>query len=191
MRSMFTAGLVMLLVAGLGCGGGAESESAGSEATATRQPEAKPPVASPPARVEVEEPTGLCDLIEREEVAGAFRGKLPLGEMHNVKGGCVIDVLLGDREGNAVRYTPLSIPNYEAYKKYEAQPDVTFEWLEGLGKEAFVINHNQIQILTEQNDAIMIALQLVLRGLPMPLTPEEIQDGVVSLAHLLLSKGQP
>jgi len=174
--------VVLAAAGGLGCGGG---DSTPAEQAPARQTPAPPRTE---AKAPEEAPPGFCDLISNDEIAAAFGGKLPLDEPREVPEGCVVPVVLGDDEGNAVRFGALSQANYEGYKYYEDKPEATFERLEGLGREAFVINHNQLQILGKDGQPFMVALQLKLRGREMPLTPDEIQNGVVSLGRLLVDR---
>jgi len=191
----------------LGCGGdsgGARESARGNPAPGGAPPAASPPAAAAPEsrtpaagdrrlpdrNAVVERESGFCDLIAQGEVAGAFRAKLPMGDMLNINTGCVVPVQLGDREGNAVRFGPLSRTHYESYKKYEGQDNVDFEWIQDLGKEAFLINQNQLQILGKDDQPYIVALQLVLPGASLPLTRDEIRDGVLSLGRLLMSRIQ-
>ena len=176
-----TLGLSFGLIGWIGCGGDAETtqDTATPETAESSQPTATP-------REAVSEPT-MCDLMSATEVDAALGGKLPLGPPESLDGGCKYPVNFGV-DGNAVSFGRLSRGNYDAYKGYEDQSSVNFEYIEGLGQEAFVINNAQVCVLLSEEEALLVAAQVMAFQEELPITQEELKAGLIEIAGKVVAK---
>ena len=170
-----TLGLSFGLIGWIGCGGGTEkaTETAVTETAET----ARPPV--PPREAESE--PSMCDLMNAAEVDAALGGKLPLGPAQSFDGSCQFPVNFGV-EGNTVSFSMLSRGNYDAYKGYEDQSSVDFEYIEGLGQEAFVLNNAQVCVLLSDTEALFVGAQVISVQEELPISQEELKAGLVEIA---------
>lgn len=174
-------GLSFGLIGWIGCGGGAETST---DTAAPETAESSRPTATP--REAESEPT-MCDLMSATEVDAALGGKLPLGPPASLDGGCQFPVNFGV-DGNAVSFSKLSRGNYDAYKGYEDQSSVDFEYIEGLGQEAFVINNAQVCVLLSDDDALFVGAQVMAIQEELPITQEELKAGLVKIANKVVAQ---
>lgn len=133
------------------------------------------------------ETAGYCSLISPEDVSGALGGKLPLGPPEATDSGCKYPVLFGV-DGNALAYNKLSRPNYDAYKNYENQSSVDFEYIEGLGQEAFVINNAQVCVLLSDDESLLVGAQVLAFEEALPITQEELKAGLIEIARNVVAE---
>lgn len=173
--TILTATLILLAA----CGGGSE-QAAPDKAASSPSPSTPEPTNNSTAPEE-SSTAGLCSLISPEDVAAALGGKLPLGPPETLDAGCKYPVLFGV-DGNALSFGKLSRGNYDAYKNYENQSSVDFEYLEALGQEAFVINNAQVCVLLNDNDALLVAAQVFAFQEELPITQEELRAGLIEIA---------
>ena len=122
-----------------------------------------------------------------EEIDAALNGKLPLGPPEGNETGCNYPVLFGV-DGNALAFGKIPRGNYDAFKGYEEQSSVAFEYLEGLGQEAFVLNNAQVCVLMNETDAYLVGAQIMAMGEPLPVSQEELKVGLIELTTKLVSK---
>jgi hypothetical protein len=123
----------------------------------------------------------MCDLMSAAEVDAALGGKLPLGPAQSFNGGCQFPVSFGV-DGNTVSFSKLSRGNYDAYKGYEDQSSVDFEYIEGLGQEAFAINNAQVCVLLSDAEALFVGAQVMAVQEALPITQEELKAGLIEIA---------
>ncbi len=178
----FLAAAIVLLAA---CGGGAEQ-------AAPEQDNSSPSPSSPTQTAQSTEPQepetgGYCSLMSPEDVSAALGDKLPLGPPEELDSGCKYPVLFGV-DGNALSYSRLSRPNYDAYKNYENQSSVDFEYIEGLGQEAFVINNAQVCVLLNDDESLLLAAQVMAFQEALPITQEELKAGLIDIARKVVSE---
>ncbi len=174
-------GLSIGLIGSMGCGGGTEKspEVAAPETAETSQPDSTPREAEP-------EPS-MCDLMSATEVDGALGGKLPLGPPEGTEMGCSYPVLFGV-DGNTLSFGTIARGNYDAYKGYEDQSSVDFEYIEGLGLEAFAINNAQVCVLLDDNQALFVGAQVITVQEELPITQEELKAGLIEIAGTVAAK---
>lgn len=165
----------------IGCGGGTEkaAETAVTETAETLRPPAAP-------REAESEPT-MCDLMSAAEVDSAVAGKLPLGSPVGTETGCSYPVLFGV-DGNALSFGTISRGNYDAYKGYEDQSSVDFDYIEGLGQEAFAINNAQVCVLLSDDSALFVGAQVMAIQEELPITQEELKAGLIEIATQVTAK---
>lgn len=173
---------VILLAA---CGGGGE-QSAPERDTSSPSPNSPPHTAQSP---EPEESTtdGYCSLISPQDVSAALGDKLPLGLPEETDSGCKYPVQFGV-DGNVLAYNKLSRPNYDAFKNYENQSGVPFEYIEDLGQEAFVVNNAQVCVLLNDNESLLVGAQVLAFEEALPITQEELKAGLIEIARKLVSR---
>ena len=178
---VFLTAAIILLAA---CGGGSE-QSAPEQDTSSPSPSSPPQTARSP---EPEESTtdGHCSLISPEDVSAALGDKLPLGPPEGTDSGCKYPVQFGV-DGNALAYNKLSRPNYDAFKNYENQSGVPFEYIEGLGQEAFVVNNAQVCVLLNENESLLVVAQVMAFQEALPITQEELKAGLIEVARKVLA----
>lgn len=176
-----TATLILLAA----CGGGSE-QAAPDQAASSPSPSTPEPTNHSTAPEE-SSTAGLCSLISPDAVSAALGGKLPLGPPEGSETGCKYPVLFGV-DGNALSYGKLPRGNYDAYKGYEDQSSVDFEYLEGLGQEAFVINNAQVCVLLNEDEALIVAAQVFAMQEELPITQEELKQGLIEIANRVMSK---
>jgi len=121
------------------------------------------------------------------EVDAALGGKLPLGAPESFNGGCQYPVRFGV-DGNTVSFSKLSRGNYDAYEGYEDQSSVDFEYIEGLGQEAFIINNAQVCVLLSEDEALLVAAQVMAFQEELPITQDELKAGVTEIASKVTAK---
>lgn len=173
----FLTATIILLAA---CGGGGEPAA----------PEQSAPSPSPgsPAQTaqspEPEESTtdGYCSLISPEDVSAALGDKLPLGPPEETDSGCKYEVQFGV-DGNALAFNKLSRANYDAFKNYENQSGVPFEYIEGLGQEAFVVNNAQVCVLLSEDESLLVGAQVLAFEEALPITQDELKAGLIEIAR--------
>ena len=174
---VFLTAAIILLAA---CGGG-------SERSAPEQNTSSPTPSSPPQTARSPEPgapetAGYCSLISPEDISGALGGKLPLGPPEATDSGCKYPVAFGV-DGNALAYNKLSRANYDAFKNYENQSGVPFEYIEGLGQEAFVVNNAQVCVLLGEDETLLVGAQVLAFEEALPITQEELKAGLIEIAE--------
>jgi hypothetical protein len=133
------------------------------------------------------EPVSWCSFISPKDVAAALSGKLPLGAPKSLKTGCEYPVQFGI-DGNNLTYRKLSRGNYDVHKGYENQSSVKFEYLEGVGQEAYILNNAQVSVLLNDNDAILVAAQVIAFGEELPINEEELKAGLITIARTVAAK---
>ncbi len=144
----------------------------------------KSPVSTKPKPAE---PVSWCSFISPKDVAAALSEKLPLGTPKSLKTGCEYSIHFGI-DGNNLTYRKISRGNYDAYKAYEKQSSVNFEYLEGMGQEAFILNNAQVCVLLNDSDAILVAAQVIAFGEELPINQEELKTGLITIARKVAEK---
>jgi len=71
---------------------------------------------------------------------------------------------------------------YDANKNWEKQKSMKFEYLEGLGQQAFIINNAQLCVLVNETSAYMVRAQIITMGEELPVTQEELKAGLIKIA---------
>jgi len=176
-RSIWLLLTIFLLLAA--CGGSEDqTTSKGSEQKSGPDTSGKAPVV---AKSKPSESAGVCALLSPEDVTAALGGKLPLAPPKTLRSGCEYPVQFGV-DGNALSYNKTSRGNYDALKHYENQSSVEFEYIAGLGQEAFIVNGAQVCILLNDEEALTVAAQLISFGEKLPITKEELKAGLIEIA---------
>jgi len=129
----------------------------------------------------------FCAHLSAEDIDAALGGTLDLGAPEGTETSCKVPILFGV-DGNALAFGQIPRGNYDAFKGYEGQSGVPFEYLEGLGQEAFVLNNAQVCVLINETDAVMVGAQIMAVGEPLPISPEEMKAGLVDLTTKLVSQ---
>ncbi len=184
-RHLLTLLLVTAVFGSMACGGGETEAPAGETEPAIQQ--SRTPEAGPVEQANVAPGENFCNHLSMEDISSALGGKLELGASEGTETGCRIPVLFGV-EGNALAYGQIPRGNYDAFKGYEDQSGVAFEYLEGLGQEAFVLNNAQVCVLMSETDAYLVGAQIMAVAEPLPISPEEMKAGLISLTTKLVSK---
>jgi hypothetical protein len=128
-----------------------------------------------------------CSFISPQDIAAALNGKLPLGKPKSLNAGCEYPVQFGI-DGNNLTYRKLLRGNYDALKNYENQSGVEFEYLEGMGLEAYILNNAQVCVLLNDSEAILVAAQVVAFGEELPINQEELKTGLITVARKVIAK---
>jgi hypothetical protein len=81
-------------------------------------------------------------LITAADVDAALNSKIPLGPPKEIRIGCSFPVQFGV-EANFLSYAKLSRGIYDANKNWENQSGIKFEYIDGLGKQVFILNYGQ------------------------------------------------
>jgi len=187
-RNNFLSSTWLTCIAVLLLGACSESNEPSQTDKSTSKPESgtasKAPVA---AKSQPAKPAGMCSLISSEEVVAALGGKLPLGKPRSNNNSCEYPVRFGV-DGNNLSYGRLSRGNYDAYKAYENQSGIEFEYIEGVGQEAFILNKAQVCVLLNDNDALIVAAMVMAMGEELPISPEELKAGLIEIAGKLIEK---
>lgn len=173
-----TGALVLSLTLALaGCGGEPAADRTEADRTGTTQA----------ARAGDEAPeSDFCDVLAPDEIAEAFQGELPLGSMSGEPNGCRVDIEFAD--GGMFTYRFIRKENHDSYRGYEDQSGVPFEYLDGLGQEAFILNDSQVNVLLEDGRTLMVGLQLITIGQELPLPREELRQAVIDLARTVVER---
>jgi hypothetical protein len=144
----------------------------------------KPPASK---KLKPAEPVSWCSFITPKDVAAALGEKLTLGPPKSLKDGCEYPVQFGV-DGNNLTYRKLSRGNYDVQKGYESQSSVKFEYLEGVGREAYILNNAQVSVLLNDNDAILVAAMVIAFGEELPINEEELKTGLIIVAKKVAAK---
>jgi hypothetical protein len=181
-HNAFLSAVIILLAA---CGGGTDSsapeQSASSPSTDSATRTAETPNTGP------SDAAGFCALIAPEDVSAALGGKLPLGPPEELDSGCKYPALFGV-DGNALAFNRLSRANYDAFKNYENQSGVPFEYIEDLGQEAFVVNNAQVCVLLNDDESLLVGAQVIAFQEELPITQEELKAGLVEIARKVVTE---
>jgi len=183
LRGILPATLVLMLAA---CGNSEPPPPAA--ATAAQPPAAASAKAASPAPAKEETAGGMCAHLTAEEIADAFGGQLTFGPAResNRGAGCQVPIKAGV-DGNNFAFGTTIEGNYLEYKKYERLSSVDFEYIEGLGAEAFLINGAQLGINVGDGRYLNLSVQLItMDGLPLP--KEDIGTGLQDLGRKLLDR---
>ena len=151
---------------------------------------AKQPETPPPAK---EEDGGICNLLTADEIVVAFGGKLEFGppDLHgkgNSPNQTCERLIKAGIDGNHLQFGTTNEGMYLEYKKYEQMSSVKFEYLEGLGVEAFILNDAQIAIRVGDGRFVKTAVQLITFGEESPIDNAAVRAGVIELGGLLLER---
>jgi hypothetical protein len=162
-----------------------DTAAAAADVTAAR-PEPSP---RPEPQGQAVDDPGICALVSGDEVAAAFGGRLTFDAADPGRTGrsCRYPIREGV-DGNALVFAEIAEGKYGELRKYEERGVQNFEYLEGLGTEAFAINHTNVLIRVGDGRYLELAVQLItLEGLPLP--KEDVQSGLVEIGGLLLERG--
>jgi hypothetical protein len=132
-----------------------------------------------------EDEATLCTLIPPDGVSAAFSGKLVVTGIDAADDtNCLYN--LGLATGEALEGAQLIVhkvqPAMYAAEKENWEGKDNYEPLEGLGREAHLLNHAQVNVLVDDETAIRVGLMLITMGMEPPLSPEEVRAGVIELA---------
>lgn len=184
-RTILPAALVLILAA---CGNSEPPPPAAATAT--------PPPAAAPAKTQAPEPApakeapagGMCGHLTADEIVDAFGGQLAFGPAKEYTRNVVCQVpLKAGIDGNYLAFGTTIEGNYLEYKKYERMSSVDFEYIEGMGAEAFLLNNAQLAINVGDGRYLNLSVQLLtMDGLPLP--KEDIGTGLKTLGKKLLER---
>jgi hypothetical protein len=137
--------------------------------------------------------SGICDLLTEDEIVAAFGGRLEFGppDLHG-KGDspyqtCERPIRAGI-DGNHLQFGTTTEGMYLEYKKYEQMSSVKFEYLEGLGAEAFILNEAQIGIRVGDGRFLKASVQLISFGEESPIDGAALRAGLIELGGLMLER---
>jgi len=128
------------------------------------------------------EKISICSFISAADVDAALGGKLALGPSKEIRNGCSFPVQFGF-DGNFLSYSRLSRGHYDANKNWEKQKGIKFEYINGLGQQAFILNDGQVCVLVNETDAFIVRAQIVSMGEELPFTQEELGAGLIEIAR--------
>ena len=168
----------LLLVATLALGACGDAEQRMTSKIATVKPE--PTKAMSKSRSKPEK-VDMCTFISAQKVNAYLGGKLPLGAPKTKRDGCSYPVKFGVN-GNSLSYTTLSRGMYDANKNWEKNKNIKFEYIEGLGQQAFIINNAQLCVLVSDTNAYIVRAQIIAMGEELPISQEELKAGLVKIA---------
>ena len=177
--------LLAITVAGsVACGGETGTAKDGGQ---TPPQQSAAPRDAPMEQMEAAAPETFCTHLSAEDIDAALGGKLELGAPEGTESDCKIPILFGI-DGNALVFRQLARGNYDAFKAYEAQSSTPFEYLEGLGREAFVLNNSRVCVLLSEDDALLISAQIVAIAEPLPISSEDLKAGLIELSTELVAQ---
>ncbi len=185
-RPLLALLLAIAVTGSVACGGGKDSAAPTGEDRPSPQQSAAPQTA-PTSQDETAPGETFCARLSAEDIDAALGGKLDLGTPEGTETGCKVPIHFGV-DGNALAFGQIPRGNYDAFKGYEGQSGVPFEYLEGLGQEAFVLNNAQVCVLLNETDAVMVGAQIMAVGEPLPISPEEMKAGLIDLTTQLVSQ---
>ena len=157
-------------------------------AATTGQSTANKPEAKPET---TQTDTGICDLLTQAEIVAAFGGQLEFGPPDLYGRGdspyqTCQRIIKAGIDGNHLQFGTTTEGTYLEYKKYEQMSSVKFEYLEGLGAEAFILNEAQLGIRVGDGRFLKASLQLISFGEALPIENEAVREGLIELGGLLL-----
>lgn len=179
--------LSIAVLGSLACGGGGEEAGAPNGGDQPALQEAASNNAAPATQDDAEPGETFCAHLSTDDINEALGGQLELGTQEGTETGCKVPILFGI-DGNALAFGQIPRGNYDAFKGYEDQSSVAFEYLEGLGQEAFVLNNAQVCVLLNETAAITVGAQIVAITEPLPISPEEMKAGLIELTTQLISQ---
>lgn len=185
-RLLFALLLPIAIVGWLACGGGKET-AAPTDGDEPAAQQSATPQAQPMTQTDAEPGETFCAHLSTEDIDAALGGKLELGPPEGTETGCNVPILFGV-DGNTLVFGQIPRGNYDAFKGYEDQSGVAFEYLEGLGQEAFVLNNAQVCVLMNETDAYLVGAQIMAVGEPLPISQEELKTGLIDLTAKLVSR---
>ncbi len=139
----------------------------------------KPEPVKPSAKSKEE---STCSYIAATDIDAALGGKLPFGLPKNIRNGCSFPVQFGVN-GNFLSYSKLSRGNYDANKNWEKQKGIKFEYINGLGQQAFILNDAQVCVLLNETDAFIVRAQIISMDEELPFTQAELGAGLIEIAR--------
>ncbi|MEZ5116150.1 MAG: hypothetical protein R2737_07770 [Candidatus Nanopelagicales bacterium] len=128
----------------------------------------------------------VCAAVESVDLSAAFGGTLTFGAPQDVTGtgrGCVAAV--EGSEGEGLIATVTTGDYYREKAKYEKQ-DVPFEWIDGLGEEAFLVNEADLNVLLADDSAVNVAISAFFTS-GSPPDPAVLRAGLVTVADAVVA----
>ncbi len=178
--------LPIAAVVWVACGGGNEAGAPSEGDQPAPQQSAVPRAQQPMEQTQTEPEKNFCAHLSSDDIHAAFGGMMELGTPEGTETGCNVPIHFGV-DGNALAYGQISRGNYDAFRGYEDQRNVAFEYLEGLGQEAFVLNNAQVCVLMNESDAYLVGAQIMAVAEPLPISQEELKVGLIDLTAKLVS----
>lgn len=180
--------LLPIAILGLvACGGGNEAGVPSGGDQPAPQQSAVPRAQQPMEQTETEPEKNFCAHLSSDDIHAAFGGTMELGTPEGTETGCNVPIHFGV-DGNALAYGQISRGNYDAFRGYEDQSNVAFEYLEGLGQEAFILNNAQVCVLMNETDAYLVGAQIMAVAEPLPISQEQLKAGLIDLTAKLVSQ---
>ena len=168
--------LLALLVTA--CGGSEE------EAALSTPPEAGPSTAEAAPAAE-QPPPGLCGTVTALDLEAAFDGQLAFGEPRGDETYCALPIIDAEGEGLMVG-TAGTVPIFEAKAAY-ADQGVPFRTVEGLGVDAFLINHAELLVRRADDSVTTVAVQAFFLEREAP-SAEVIERGLLEVGRAVLAE---
>lgn len=166
-----------------GCGGSSGDAPAAAAPTSATAP------AMAPDRSTTPQAQGDCDLFSADEVRKAFNGLLSVrraGGRGERGGGCTFQIAEVNESELVLQAGGQA--DFDARKQaYSSQSALKKEPLE-LGREAWLFNGAQVIAVREDGASISLGLLLITFNQPVPVTDEQVRDGLVDLAGLALDR---
>ncbi len=192
---MVAAGLMTLAA----CGGGTEEAATPSSQSTVRLVAQSDGIQ---AADEHTEPS-LCDSLSAEEIGAAFGGKFVVSDAYGEETNCIYNLeSVSGAKFEVARLIIETLPGsrYETTKGWEGNSGITFDYLEGLGQEAYVINDAEVWVLTTSTRvpnwwpagevmSVKVATQLITASsVELPISLDEVRACVIDLAGKLVAR---
>lgn len=173
--------------AGEGEAGGGPEGAADAEASETGPAAARVGAAEGPG---TEDRSPLCSAVASVDLGAAFGGGLTFGTPRSLRGRPVCMVPVRGAEGEGLIVQKTSAGFYEAKAGYEDQ-GVPFERLPDLGREAFIINNADLNVLLDEDEALSVGLSAIFTGGQEPPPGERLREGLVRVARAVIEETGP
>ncbi len=192
---MVAAGLMTLAA----CGGGTEEAATPSSQSTVRMAAQSDGIQ---AAEEQTEPS-LCDSLSAEEIGAAFGDKFVVSYALGEETNCIYNLeSVSGAKFEVAKLIIETLPgsSYQRMKGWEGNSGITFDYLEGLGQEAYIINDIEVWVLTTSTRvpdwwpageamSVKVATQLITAsGVELPISLDEIRACAIDLAGKLVAR---
>jgi hypothetical protein len=173
------AGALLLLGLGMtACGGSEEQPSTPGPSVVEDPAVATAPAVAP-------SPPGLCAIVTAVDLEAAFDGQLTFGEARGDETYCALPLIDAEGEGLMVG-TAGTVPIYEAKAAY-ADQGAPFRKVEGLGVDAFLINHAELLVRRADDSVTTVAVQAFFLDREAP-PAEVVERGLLEVGRAVLAE---
>jgi len=172
--------LLFLVTVAAGCG---SDDVTGTEKDAAASQPPSATAAEPEPELSYEAGPKFCGKIRPPAIMAAFEFKITLADVSVAEDfECHYNLDAPGFDMALLIYRTQPIALYEAYKESSQKT----EDIANLGEEAILLGNAQVDVKLNDERALEVALKLVsMSGQPLPLTEEEIKEGLIRFARLL------